>query len=343
MVRERLLVHTRRGAYVALVALTLIWGFNWIALKFALARADPVILNVHRTWIAVIVLFAILLWQRHPFWPTSWVAVIVTGFFQTSVNFGATTLALAGGGVGRTSVLVFTMPFWTLVLAWPVLHERVRAANGSPSASRWRGSRSSSSPGTGAAISRPSCGRCCRDSDGRREPSRPSTSSAGARFDPLNLIAWQMLAGVIPITAAAVPARHCRRRNGARRMRCCCSTSARSRPASASCCGSRPAFPAGGHGVAQHVRDSGDCAVSSMLVFGERLTPTRMARHREHRRGPRDHLDERASRTPRRGVRHRAARRRLATHYEALGPSPICDCSQLGSPSLPMSSSCVSR
>jgi len=70
MVRERLLVHTRRGAYLALVALTLIWGFNWIALKFALARADPVILNVHRTWIAVIVLFAILLWQRRPFWPT---------------------------------------------------------------------------------------------------------------------------------------------------------------------------------------------------------------------------------------------------------------------------------
>jgi len=68
---------------LALVALTLIWGFNWIALKFALARADPVILNVHRTWIAVIVLFAILLWQRHPFWPTSWVAVIVTGFFQS--------------------------------------------------------------------------------------------------------------------------------------------------------------------------------------------------------------------------------------------------------------------
>ena len=37
--RERLLVRTRRGAYVALVVLTLIWGLNWIALKFALARA----------------------------------------------------------------------------------------------------------------------------------------------------------------------------------------------------------------------------------------------------------------------------------------------------------------
>ena len=37
-------------------------------------------------------------------------------------------MALAGGGAGRTSVLVFTMPFWTLLIAWPVLHERVRGS-----------------------------------------------------------------------------------------------------------------------------------------------------------------------------------------------------------------------
>jgi drug/metabolite transporter (DMT)-like permease len=36
-------------------------------------------------------------------------------------------MALAEGGAGRTSVLVFTMPFWTILLAWPVLHERLRA------------------------------------------------------------------------------------------------------------------------------------------------------------------------------------------------------------------------
>ena len=36
---------TRRGAYVALVVLTLIWGFNWIAMKLALSRAHPVVLQ----------------------------------------------------------------------------------------------------------------------------------------------------------------------------------------------------------------------------------------------------------------------------------------------------------
>jgi len=122
-------VRSRRGAYVALVVLTAIWGSNWVVMKFALTHAHPVIYNLHRTWVAIGVLFVVLVWWRRRLpLPESWIAVIVTGFFQTTVNFGATTMALAGGGAGRTSVLVFTMPFWTLLLAWPVLGERVRGS-----------------------------------------------------------------------------------------------------------------------------------------------------------------------------------------------------------------------
>jgi drug/metabolite transporter (DMT)-like permease len=121
-------VHSRRGAYVALVALTLVWGTNWIAMKAALTQADPIVYNVQRTWLAVAAVFAVMALQRKLALPPAWWPIVVTGFFQTTVNFGATTMALAGGGAGRTSVLVFTMPFWTLLIAWPVLHERVRGA-----------------------------------------------------------------------------------------------------------------------------------------------------------------------------------------------------------------------
>src|SRR5512134_110722 len=121
-------VTTRRGAYIALVVLTLIWGSNWIVMKLALLRADPVVYNVERTWVAIAFLWTVVLLQRKLAWPPAWWPVIITGFFQTTVNFGSTTMAVAGGGAGRTSVLVFTMPFWTLLLAWPVLHERVRGA-----------------------------------------------------------------------------------------------------------------------------------------------------------------------------------------------------------------------
>jgi drug/metabolite transporter (DMT)-like permease len=119
---------SRRGAYVALGALVLIWGSNWIVMKEALASAHPVVLNLQRTWIAVAFLFAVMAWQRRLRWPQVWWPIVVTGFFQTTVNFGSTTMGLAGGGAGRTSVLVFTMPFWTLLIARLVLHERVRGA-----------------------------------------------------------------------------------------------------------------------------------------------------------------------------------------------------------------------
>jgi drug/metabolite transporter (DMT)-like permease len=119
-------IRTRRGAYLALLLLTVLWGMNWAAMKAGLRFADPIAYNMARTLVAVAFLFAILLWERRAFWPASWIAVVVTGFFQTTLNFSATTMALASGGAGRTSVLVFTMPFWTMLIAWPVLDERVR-------------------------------------------------------------------------------------------------------------------------------------------------------------------------------------------------------------------------
>src|SRR6476469_3328873 len=117
-------VSSRRAAYVVLALLTLVWGFNWILMKAALLHADPLAFNVQRTWLAVTALFVA---RVDRIWPNSWRAVLVTAFFQTTINFGATTMAVAGGGAGRASVLVFTMPFWTLLIAWLILHERVRA------------------------------------------------------------------------------------------------------------------------------------------------------------------------------------------------------------------------
>lgn len=121
-----LTLRSRRAAYVALGVLALVWGANWIAMKLALAHAHPVVFNAQRTFLAVAALFAAMLARGGSLAPPPWPALLVTAFFQTTVNMGSTTLALAGGGAGRTSVLVFTMPFWTLLIAWPFLHERVR-------------------------------------------------------------------------------------------------------------------------------------------------------------------------------------------------------------------------
>lgn len=188
-------------AYALLALLTLLWGTNWIVMKFALMNANPVTFNVQRTWVAIAVMFAALLAQRRRLWPVDWIAVLVTGFFQTTMNFGSTTMALAGGGAGRTSVLVFTMPFWTLLVAWPVLHERVRGSQWVAVLCAlvgltlmvepwdWRGDLMPKLwavlSGLGWAAGSVATKYFQRQRDD---------------FDALHFMAWQMLAGVLPLT-----------------------------------------------------------------------------------------------------------------------------------------------
>ncbi len=192
-------IHSRRGAYIALAFLTLMWGSNWMAMKYGLRYAHPAVYNVDRILVAVAFLFAVMVWEGRPFWPRSWIAVVVTGLFQTTINFSATTMALAGGGAGRTSVLVFTMPFWTMLIAWPVLHERVRGT-------QW------------LAVAFALVGLVVVVDpwhlEGELAPKLWATLSgfgwaAGTvatkyfqrryRLDVVNLIAWQMVTGVLPL------------------------------------------------------------------------------------------------------------------------------------------------
>jgi drug/metabolite transporter (DMT)-like permease len=200
MIARRLAVRSPRGAYAALVVLTAIWGSNWVVMKLALDRADPIVYNIHRTWVAVAVLLAVLLSQRRRILPESWVAVIVTGFFQTTINFGSTTMALAGGGAGRTSVLVFTMPFWTLLLAWPVLGERVRGAQWLAIAFALTGLALVVEPWNWQGGLRPKLWAVLSGFGWAAGTIAMKYFQRERAFDMLNFIAWQMLIGVLPLS-----------------------------------------------------------------------------------------------------------------------------------------------
>lgn len=197
----RPLIHSRRSAYVALIVLTAIWSANWTAMKFALQAVDPIVLNAQRVWLAIVVLFGVLIWQRKSLWPTSWVAVVVTAFFQTTINFGSTTMALAGGGVGRTSVLVFTMPFMTLLLAWLVLHERVKGSQWSAIGFALAGLVLVVAPWDWQGDLTPKLWAVLSGFGWAAGTVASKYFQRRHTLDPLNFIAWQMLIGVLPLTA----------------------------------------------------------------------------------------------------------------------------------------------
>lgn len=197
---HRLAVQSRRGAYAALALLTLIWGSNWVFMKLALLSANPVVFNVQRTWLATVVLFAVLFWRRGSMLPESWVAVIVTGIFQTTINFASTTMAVAGGGAGRASVLVFTMPFWTLLLAWAVLRERIKGYQWLAVACALAGMVLLVEPWQWHGDLAPKLWAVLSGFGWAAGTVATKYFQRGHRFDALNFIAWQMLVGVLPLT-----------------------------------------------------------------------------------------------------------------------------------------------
>jgi drug/metabolite transporter (DMT)-like permease len=104
----------------------LLWGYNWVAMKIALRHAGVFDFTALRIAIATVMLFLVAVVMRRPLKLRAWKAAVVVGSIQTGGFLLCSMWALSLGGAGRTSVLVFTMPFWTLIFARLILGERMR-------------------------------------------------------------------------------------------------------------------------------------------------------------------------------------------------------------------------
>jgi drug/metabolite transporter (DMT)-like permease len=113
-------------AIIVLALLSLIWGYSWIFVKIGLRSCPPLPFGALRVAIATVSLFAFMAFRGYAMRPPPLKDALIAGVLQTALFIGLTSWAVVDAGVGKTSVLVFTMPFWTLVFAWPMLGERIR-------------------------------------------------------------------------------------------------------------------------------------------------------------------------------------------------------------------------
>ncbi len=102
------------------------WGYNWVVMKVALRDIGPFAFTSIRALSGGGLLLAIVLALRRPHTIGSFWRVLLLGLIQTTGFSGLGMWALVSGGAGKTSVLVFTMPMWLLLLAWLFLGERLR-------------------------------------------------------------------------------------------------------------------------------------------------------------------------------------------------------------------------
>ena len=112
-------------AFLALILLCLIWGYNWVVMKNALHFSGPYDFAALRTILGALCLFIVMLILKKPFKIQEIPRLIVLGLLQTAGFTGLLVWALVEGGAGKTAVLTYTMPFWTMLLAWPLLREKL--------------------------------------------------------------------------------------------------------------------------------------------------------------------------------------------------------------------------
>jgi len=111
---------------LALVVLSLTWGYTWVLAKQGLAYAPPFAFAAERCVGAALALVVALRLTGRKLTLVAPRQTIAIGLAQVSGFMIFQTWALVEGGPGKTAVLIFTMPIWTLLLAWPILGERVR-------------------------------------------------------------------------------------------------------------------------------------------------------------------------------------------------------------------------
>jgi drug/metabolite transporter (DMT)-like permease len=115
-----------RRAVGAMAALALIWGYNWVIMKNASHHAGPFQFAALRTVFGALALFGVLVWRRQSLALVAPGRTFAIGLLQTAGFTALTQWALVSGAAGKTAVLAYTMSFWLLLLAWPLLHERLR-------------------------------------------------------------------------------------------------------------------------------------------------------------------------------------------------------------------------
>jgi drug/metabolite transporter (DMT)-like permease len=106
--------------------LSLIWAYNWVVVKEGLQFSGPFDFSALRALLGALVLFGVLKIRGKPLAPPPLGRTFLLGLFQTAGFLCFSSWALVAGAVGKSAVLIYTFPFWTLLFARIVLGERIR-------------------------------------------------------------------------------------------------------------------------------------------------------------------------------------------------------------------------
>lgn len=114
---------TRRKALIALIVLSIIWSYNWIVMKQVLRYSGPFEFAAMRFVFGSAVMFVALRIRGVSMRPPPLLPIVLIGLAQTMAFQALVQWALVDGGAGKTALLAYTMPFWTILITSLILRE----------------------------------------------------------------------------------------------------------------------------------------------------------------------------------------------------------------------------
>ncbi len=118
-------------AGISLMLMTIVvWAGSWIAMKMIVPFIGPFEFVAWRYMVGSGVLFALAIALRRPLRMPPWKLTLLIGLSQTAGFQMAVQTALLTGGVGKVSLMAYTMPFWVVLFAWGLLGERPTIKHG---------------------------------------------------------------------------------------------------------------------------------------------------------------------------------------------------------------------
>ncbi|WP_339227278.1 DMT family transporter [Oceanobacillus sp. FSL K6-2867] len=112
--------------WILILLITLIWGYTWVLMKESLNFMGPFAFSSFRFGIGAVTLILMIVFLKIGLPPReSWKHLLVVGLLQTAIVFLLVMFALKFVDAGKSSVLLYSMPIWSSILAAKFLYEKI--------------------------------------------------------------------------------------------------------------------------------------------------------------------------------------------------------------------------
>ena len=118
--------HVDIGARVMLAALGLIWGITWPIMKIALSEIPPLTMRGVAAVLGAVTYYTLCVVMRRSLRVPvkAWGHVLVASLLNIVAFSLFSAFAQLAATTSRVAILAYTMPIWSVLMAWPFLGER---------------------------------------------------------------------------------------------------------------------------------------------------------------------------------------------------------------------------